>query len=944
MKGEQYLVHNNELLKENPYFNVGNALSKITNWSTKNVNFNLPQTYSITVEDTNKLKNLIKCPVSDDLRQLAYDNFGKIKKLNEHQLDEIKTSGTFKVPSILYEGENYVWKVNAFLQLGNDNNKTIFYKNLAFGIEQFIINVPNLLKEDKINALNGIKNIYNSVLDVPKLIVGYKDKKRYDDITINKKIKKSQNEILFQQLFGINELNEKTNLLIIRPINKPVINLSLYSNDKKFILIDNYKKIWSEWHRNRASIIDNICKSNINEISKLNQNDSSKLIKEIEIKLFQEEIYKMVKKTLSSDEYIMFFNFMKSIEIYRAFNLEFQQNMLNEFNKDLNIIKLANPIKSLIPKWIQKQQNELDKKISKKYNQEDLQMEIVEELPCKQSKFIFEKNLQIMNSANFALIKKEIKEKEFPSGIYNWQIKKIKNNFEVNELPYYNIEVNTNNHFWRFKNWFWRICSVFIFCNFYLFMNMCFGTCSIRSLYGIDEYESLFYEQRNEKYIPWLGCINILWKNIAKSRTKFLQNADETFLGKRFSNIINLINNYLIKGVIFTFLLLIGYPICTLINIILISITIMTSIFWVPIYSSCCFLFHILIFDFNSPSNKIYKWFPLFSIIIGKFLIGGFGQFLISILEIMMYISYGSLIFLWTYARYFVRQLYDNLMFHCIIKPLARIPTKNHPIVKKIAGPNVLSKYFYKISPELVVILFNHYLHIKEIAAYKKFVEKEINLPLKNLEDFYNNFQQFGLKIDTNSKIYQEIYNTKQNLMKILNENIELYLKNINIFEKRYDIKLNRNDLNLAMEKCNLICEEYVKTNIFKFMNQKEIEEFWEENQLFINNWSKLTENYLGKAICDNILIPIESCHDQNCKIEIDNLTIKNVFEKLFRGQIIKSTDRIFIPYIGDNKDFHFDETKLISPNNMLINEFPGEEFIKINMKYLNKYLDKNKK
>lgn len=48
--------------------------------------------------------------------------------------------------------------------------------------------------------------------------------------------------------------------------------------------------------------------------------------------------------------------------------------------------------------------------------------------------------------------------------------------------------------------------------------------------------------------------------------------------------------------------------------------------------------------------------------------------------------------------RYWIRVVWDTIMFHLVIKNRGRIPASDSFVVKRIAGPGLTSDYYYQVS------------------------------------------------------------------------------------------------------------------------------------------------------------------------------------------------------------------------------------------------------
>jgi hypothetical protein len=59
------------------------------------------------------------------------------------------------------------------------------------------------------------------------------------------------------------------------------------------------------------------------------------------------------------------------------------------------------------------------------------------------------------------------------------------------------------------------------------------------------------------------------------------------------------------------------------------------------------------------------------------------------------------------FMKYF-RKVWDNLMFYLILKPRARVPSRDTFVARRIAGPGLASSYFYQVPNEVSFFLLKY--------------------------------------------------------------------------------------------------------------------------------------------------------------------------------------------------------------------------------------------
>ncbi len=109
-------------------------------WHWKNFPINLPDPIIQAKADTLgpgagarslKVNDLFVVPDFDELKAVAMGPSGEIRRLSEDQLDALRDTGEFEVPSQKFPGQRHKWRVSRLLIKGSANTKKAFYKELS---------------------------------------------------------------------------------------------------------------------------------------------------------------------------------------------------------------------------------------------------------------------------------------------------------------------------------------------------------------------------------------------------------------------------------------------------------------------------------------------------------------------------------------------------------------------------------------------------------------------------------------------------------------------------------------------------------------------------------------------------------------------------------------------------------------------------------------------
>lgn len=141
------------------------------------------------------------------------------------------------------------------------------------------------------------------------------------------------------------------------------------------------------------------------------------------------------------------------------------------------------------------------------------------------------------------------------------------------------------------------------------------------------------------------------------------------------------------------------YPVVIILFSIITLIGIVTFWIWVPLAMLLCYLFNILVFQFEISSYNggcLIKGIPLLSLVIQIF-IALFKIIAPIILLVVIAPVICFIYFILLVLQRFLRTVTDTIMA-CLIGCLGRTPSRDTAIAEKISGPGMSRNYFYSIS------------------------------------------------------------------------------------------------------------------------------------------------------------------------------------------------------------------------------------------------------
>lgn len=191
-----------------------------------------------------------------------------------------------------------------------------------------------------------------------------------------------------------------------------------------------------------------------------------------------------------------------------------------------------------------------------------------------------------------------------------------------------------------------------------------------------------------------------IWKSVKQSRANFEAEQDTGILGKNFTRFFNRIWNYLFKGFLGTTIVATVFPTAVLVNHVITLALVATCVFWAPTYAFAVHAFENTIYDFQKRQA-----FPLVVSFI-RVIIYGFLQAQLSVLSAAVIhptLSVTSAV--WAWIRSGLSWVYDKLMYGVVIKNLARVPTSNSFLARRVSGPDFMASYFYTMDYKYALLM-----------------------------------------------------------------------------------------------------------------------------------------------------------------------------------------------------------------------------------------------
>lgn len=888
---------------------IREELNNIRDHDTNSFTFDLPKSQFDKNSNLPNLNDLTKAPNFNECPRLAVDENGDNKYLNQTQLENLRKDGTFAIPSEDFPNQDHVWKVNSALQLGTENNKEGLFNTLSTGCYQFIVAIPDRLYDGAYcNVVDGFYHLVKSIKNMVAALIGLsteRDLYRKQEIQ-NKLLEFTESKFIesilsstdiIESSFTIQLPNNQTiNLIldkreiIIKALSEPYKNFMIYWNKTKF---ERRKKLLS---KNSISNIDDnvldILENNENNIKNIDESHIESILKE-EQTAYQKELFNLINNHLNNEDASALINLIDSILIFRDELKLHQENKAHALQLYTELLKKEHYIMSRHNDWMQRKIKQFNEDWDRSNPVEDVYKIIGDKL-TGQAKYIFASNQFIRKSNEYKVEEDMLNNTQtndsstFSFRIWNpanWIITQGEKSYTVEK--YNTFELNNTYPGWKLVNtcintaqYLWNGC-------FYLIVNLYQGQFGLRSLYGLDKFNTdVNFDNTTGTLTPnmvnltWFGRIKRLWKNITKSIEDFENAPDDGIFGKAFSRILNRFWNYIVCGAFGTLLCFIGHPILVLLNTLVSTLGLVASPLWAPLFAFARYLCQVFIYDFDSSKNSVAPLPKVF----WKFFIKGLGQILVSLGGVITHGLIGGIVCSWGLFSYSARHIYDASMYHIILKNLAKIPRTDVDgwflSVRRISGPGLSMQYFQIVDYNFVLYTLLQYLEKLENDAYLIEIEHVINKPLNNLLNYYSQFKEVGMT--HNSTRVNTFKDTQKELTTYLHKLIDN--NKMHYMENKSMIRMSYNDLLIAMERGSELVRQFTQKNIFPRLTDREEIQFWSSKNVIQNDWIGLTKHCYCTIFNDSIMIPLEETDIKGFHLKVSEISIQNFIKDLFNG------------------------------------------------------------
>ncbi|CAI9722776.1 Hypothetical predicted protein [Octopus vulgaris] len=646
-----------------------------------------------------------------------------------------------------------------------------------------------------------------------------------------------------------------------------------------------------------------------------------------------------------------------------------QQKMVEHKDKLMEHLKVKYPVKSRIPAWKNEQLERFEEEFINQnlWSAHDIAVSLCEEQDLKQAVYFLRRDLNFIKERE-PILRKELGKVKVPTRVFTFAtkiwfpqhwlvVRQFRGDTEVvptiimnrvlstgpagkKEIDTYTVDkymrrkTSTRYPMWRWWNyvhrtWAWMWNSMF----FFLVVIPLFSPVSFRALFCVHPFkpdlelsqvDGVLYPKESYVVHTLISRLRLLWQNVHKSRADFEAAPHAGFLGKSFTRHLNRFWNFVLKGGFGSFLLVLVFPLLCIVTSGLSVFMALTAPVWMPVVTLLAHIGFFLVYDIDCPELSGNKILVLMEAILWHIVLQGCIQPVTALLFgviICPLAAFFCLLF-GTLRRAF-RGLWDSVMFHTVIKSRGRIPASDGFIARRVAGPGLASNYFFQIKPEQSLAAIEAKLEFDELEAWKNNVLKVIEYPEEEYRKFVKQcFKPFSADI-CDDGVYKKLCSETTQYKTDLTNKVELRKRRLSTglypdLQRR--IKLPEASLKKAIIQAATMLKEFYPYHVLRRLPISE-QEFWEKQQLEVNDWKGLACKKLTEIFSKNFLVPLEET-DNHFELKVEHLNFERYTDMLKYAEFHDDLDEItqmHIPAADVSIRPPFLDCGIFNPNQHLI-------------------------
>uniref|UniRef100_A0A2C9LAC5 Uncharacterized protein n=1 Tax=Biomphalaria glabrata TaxID=6526 RepID=A0A2C9LAC5_BIOGL len=397
-----------------------------------------------------QFKDLFIAPSFDELEDVATDENGKLKKLKDEQLNMIRKTAEFEVPSHNFQGQTHRWRLSRLIQKGSEKTRNSLLGDLSRSLSLLIITARNRfcsdffsMKEAARGWGNGLWNLLDILIGMPSTTPGdicqklHEERMRYlvAELDIKPNLKRELNVYCdyIKSQCSLSAANKsKTSELHPPPIpyryqtpKGQDIDLRLFNRD----LMNNSLGILSNildrqakgWHiQMRIKLIRHYHDQGLTK-EEISQKVTEDIMDHYLNKVFSSITTNAELDVLQPGLGALLVNQARSILVMMKAQKNVQQKLEMHKEKLMKHLQDTYPIKSRIDTWVKEQIRAFEREFVRQnlWTAHEEAISLCEEEGLEQTVYFLKRDLNFIKERE-AVLKKELERVKIPTREYNF--------------------------------------------------------------------------------------------------------------------------------------------------------------------------------------------------------------------------------------------------------------------------------------------------------------------------------------------------------------------------------------------------------------------------------------------------------------------------------------------------------------------------------------------
>ncbi|KER33115.1 hypothetical protein T265_01005 [Opisthorchis viverrini] len=386
-----------------------------------------------------------------------------------------------------------------------------------------------------------------------------------------------------------------------------------------------------------------------------------------------------------------------------------------------------------------------------------------------------------------------------------------------------------------------------------------------------------------------------IWRNIRASRRAFDATPSKGLLDKAAARPLHRIWSYLFRGFFSTLLILVIWPpLCLLVSSfsILLGLTLPLT---VPLISLLLHFSGVLFWDAYKPASKPNRLFPIVELIFGHFLIRFLLQTILAFLAAFIFCPVLAVIRLvWAFVRCITRSIWDALVFHLVLRRLARVPAREDFMVKRIAGPGTAANHFYRARPVDILVVLVGQLELLELNLWRRQMEQLADKPIDSYRRLVQSLSWLCVTPQSDGKLYTTLCQKTKLWRSEIQSNAEERIQALQLHLKPNQlqrIKLSDRDLHHTLRMGAELTECFFQNRIAARLDllQQDLVSWWSAFSLNTDDYLGLCTSLLGRTFGEQIFTCITE-NDTVFPLQVREPSLIQHFQDFLIGMVSRKT------------------------------------------------------